>query len=106
MSLGYQDTKGAIPNTDLTKYTVNFSGTTELSKRLTANIVATYVLNESDNLPGGGYDENNIMQSLGSWFGRQVNMETLKENWDKNDVWGNPYNWNRSYHNNPYWTRQ
>ncbi len=104
MSLGYQNTRGAIPNTDLTKYTVNFSGTTELSKRLTATVIATYVLNESDNLPGGGYDENNIMQSLGSWFGRQVNMETLKENWDKDDVWGNPYNWNRSYHNNPYWT--
>lgn len=104
LSLGYQNTVGAIPNTDLSKYTVNFNANTELSKRLSATVIATYVLNESDNLPGGGYDENNIMQSIGSWFGRQVSMQSLEEGWDKLDVFGDPFNWNRSYHNNPYWT--
>jgi TonB-linked SusC/RagA family outer membrane protein len=118
LGLGYQNTAGAIPNTDLEKYTVNFSGNVQLSKRLNAIATVTYVENESTNLPGGGYDENNIMQSLGSWFGRQVNMQSLLEGtngllvpgadpekgWLKTDLWGRPYNWNSNYHNNPYWT--
>jgi len=104
LGLGYQDTKGVIPNTDLKKYSVNFNSNMELSKRWSAGVTGTYVQNRSDNLPGGGYDGNNIMQSIGSWFGRQVDMKTLKDNWETVDVFGNAYNWNRSYHNNPYFT--
>lgn len=104
LALGYQDTKGSIPNTDLTKYTVNFNGNMALTEKFTATANITYVQNQSDNLPGGGYDENNIMQSLGGWFGRQVNMQNLKDNWETDNVFGNPYNWNTNYHNNPYWT--
>ncbi|MCK7541804.1 MAG: hypothetical protein MZV63_68440 [Marinilabiliales bacterium] len=58
----------------------------------------------NDNLPGQGYDENNIMQSIGGWFGRQVDMTDLKENWETYMPNGMPYNWNSNYHNNPYWT--
>lgn len=104
LALGYRDTKGAIPNTDLTRYTVNFSGSQQLSDKFTASVTTTFVQNKSDNLPGGGYDANNIMQSIGSWFGRQVDMQSLEDNWDTYNVFGNPYNWNTNYHNNPYWT--
>ncbi|MCX6235281.1 MAG: SusC/RagA family TonB-linked outer membrane protein [Bacteroidetes bacterium] len=104
LSLSSQNITGAIPNTDLKKYSVNFNGSMELSKRLTANATITYVQNQSDNLPGNGYDENNIMQSLGSWWGRQINMQNLKDHWQDFDGFGQPYNWNSSYHNNPYWT--
>ncbi len=96
--------KGAIPNTDLTRNNISFNGTMNLTDRFTASASLNYVRNHSNNLPGGGYDENNIMQSLGSWFGRQINMQSLEDHWDELDPWGNPYNWNRSYHNNPYWT--
>ncbi len=96
--------KGTIPNTDLTRYSVNFAGNLKLSSRLTATANLTYVNNHSDNLPGGGYDVNNVMQSIGSWFGRQINMASLREHWNEFDPYGNPYNWNHSYHNNPYWT--
>ena len=64
----------------------------------------TYTQSKSDNLPGQGYDENNVMQSLGGWFGRQVDMASLKANWNTYNQYGNPYNWNSNYHNNPYWT--
>ena len=104
LSLSRQDVKGALPNTDLTKNTVNFTGNLQLTKRFSANAVVNYVQNHSDNLPGGGYDENNVMQSIGSWFGRQVNMQSLKDNWDTFGENGLPYNWNSSYHNNPYFT--
>ena len=100
----YDNVKGTIPNTDLTKNTVNTSVHINLSKRFTVDATASYINNKSDNLPGQGYAVNNVMQSLGSWFGRQVNMEHLKQHWDELNPWGNPYNWNSSYHNNPYWT--
>jgi len=104
LSLNRADQKGAIPNTDLTRTNVSLSGTLNLSPKFSGGGSISYIQNKSDNLPGGGYDGNNIMQSVGSWFGRQVNMESLKDNWQNEDAFGNPYNWNRSYHNNPYWT--
>ncbi|MCD4745787.1 MAG: SusC/RagA family TonB-linked outer membrane protein [Bacteroidales bacterium] len=104
LSLGNTNQTGAIPNTDLKRTNIGFSGTVNLTKRLTAIANINYIRNKSDNIPGGGYDENNIMQSIGSWFGRQVNMTSLKDNWETLDAFENPYNWNRSYHNNPYWT--
>jgi len=104
LSISNLNVKGAVPNTDLKKNSISFSGNLLLSDRLTANATFSYVNNRSNNLPGGGYDENNVMQSIGSWFGRQVDMNDLRENWEELDPYGLPYNWNHSYHNNPYWT--
>jgi len=104
LSLSQQDVQGTIPNTDLTKNSISFNGNQDLADWLSASISANYVRNESDNLPGQGYGPNNVMQSLGGWFGRQVDMDDLEENWDTFNVFGNPYNWNTNYHNNPYWT--
>ena len=104
--LGLSNTKilGTVPNTDLKRNNVSFRGLLNVSERFTAQVSANYIQNKSDNLPGVGYDVNNVMQSIGGWFGRQVNMEDLNENWATRDVFGRPYNWNHSYHNNPYWT--
>ncbi|MBI9035927.1 MAG: SusC/RagA family TonB-linked outer membrane protein, partial [Bacteroidales bacterium] len=96
--------KGVVPNTDLKKNSFNFNGGYKLSKRINVNASATYVKNQSDNLPGGGYGAENVMQSLGSWFGRQVNMDALRDNYDELDAFGKPYTWSYYYHNNPYWT--
>jgi TonB-linked SusC/RagA family outer membrane protein len=104
LGLSNQDIKGAIPNTDLKKNSVNLAGSMNLSKRFKADAVINYVDNKSDNLPGGGYDENNVMQSLGGWFGRQVDMDALRDGYEDLNAFGNPYGWNSSYHNNPYWT--
>jgi len=100
----YDDVTGTIPNTGEIKHNFNVSGHIQLAKKLSADANVNYVNNHSDNLPGQGYDVNNVMQSLGSWFGRQVNMQSLKDHWNELNPWGNPYNWNSSYHNNPYWT--
>ena len=44
------------------------------------------------------------MQSLGQWFGRQVNMQNLQDLAGEIDpITGYPMNWNHSYHDNPYW---
>lgn len=104
ISYTYNRNTGVIPNTDLTKHNMSFSGHLQMTKKLSADINFNYVNNHSNNLPGQGYDVNNVMQSLGSWFGRQINMASLKANWNTFNPWGNPYNWNSAYHNNPYWT--
>lgn len=95
---------GTIPNTDLTRYSVMFNGDMDISPRFTANATINYVKNTSDNLPGGGYDVGNVMQSIGGWFGRQVDMQALEDNWDTKDPYGRWYNWNSNYHNNPFFT--
>ena len=104
LSISNQTVKGAIPNTDLTKNSVFLFGQVQITKKLKAEANVNYVNNHSYNLPGGGYDENNVMQSIGSWFGRQVNMQSLRDHWMELDPLGYPYNWNQSYHNNPYYT--
>ncbi len=104
LSIGNQTVKGAIPNTDLTKNSVYLNGRIQLTNKLKAEANVDYVNNHSNNLPGGGYDANNVMQSIGSWFGRQINMQSLRDHWNELDPLGYPYNWNHSYHNNPYYT--
>ncbi len=100
----YNDVQGIIPNTDMYKNSVNFTGNYKMTDRFQASANVTYVSNYSSNLPGNGYDPNNVMQSMGSWFGRQVNMQSLKDHWSELDPFGKPYTWSYYYHNNPYWT--
>nr|WP_320021749.1 SusC/RagA family TonB-linked outer membrane protein [uncultured Draconibacterium sp.] len=102
--LSRQDITGTIPNTDMDRTTASLSGSITAAKRLTAQGSVTYTQTKSDNIPSQGYTPNNVMQSIGGWFGRQVDMGALKENWDTYNMHGNPYNWNSNYHNNPYWT--
>src|SRR5512133_3083627 len=96
--------RGIIPNTDQDRTQVNVNTTAKISPKLEADVNLNYVLTTNDNLPGQGYSANNIMQSIGGWFGRQVDMTSLKENWDTWMPNGFPYSWNSAYHNNPYWT--
>ncbi len=96
--------RGIIPNTDQDRTQVNLNTTAKISPKLEADINLNYVLTTNDNLPGQGYSANNIMQSIGGWFGRQVDMTDLKENWETWMPNGFPYSWNSAYHNNPYWT--
>ncbi len=102
LSFANSTSTGTIPNTDLKRNSINFSGTTNVTDRLTARVTGTYVRNYSDNLPGGGYEADNVMQSIGGWFGRQVDMKALEANWQRRDPFGYYYNWNQTYFSNPY----
>ena len=99
-----QTERGIIPNTDQDRNQIGLSTTANISPKLQAVVNINYALTTNDNLPGQGYDANNVMQSIGGWFGRQVDMTDLKENWETWMPNGMPYNWNSNYHNNPYWT--
>lgn len=95
---------GAIPNTDQKRNSLNATSTINITDKLKAELNVNYINTSNDNLPGQGYDSGNVMQSIGGWFGRQVDMKLLEENWETYMPNGYPYNWNSNYHNNPYWT--
>ncbi|PWG82750.1 SusC/RagA family TonB-linked outer membrane protein, partial [Pararcticibacter amylolyticus] len=101
-SLGNQKQKGTIPNTDQTRYTLQLNTTQDVTSRLKINTVVNFIRTENDNLVGQGYNSFNPMQSIGGWFGRQVDMKDLEANWDNEFSNGFPYNWNSNFHDNPY----
>ena len=104
LSLSNQKVKGIMPNTDLTRNNIGINGNVVLSSKLNFGGSVSYISNKSDNIAENGYNGGNPMQSIGEWFGRQVDMTVLKEKWNTIDPkTGLPFNWNHSYHNNPYW---
>jgi TonB-linked SusC/RagA family outer membrane protein len=105
LSLSNQDVKGMLPNTDLKKNNVTFSAGLNVTSKFRVNASANYISNKSDNIMSAGYTSAGVFQSTCQWFGRQVDMLALKEYWEEIDpVTNQPYNWNHSYHDNPYWT--
>jgi TonB-linked SusC/RagA family outer membrane protein len=92
--------KGMLPNTDYKKNTLSFGGSANATDKLNISGTVNYVNAKSENLPGYGYDAQNVFQQF-LWAARQVNYPDLKEY--KNPD-GSKYNWNYNYHNNPYFT--
>lgn len=102
LSLSNQKQVGTIPNTDQKRYTILLNTTQNFTDRLRATTLINYVRTENDNLVGQGYNNFNPMQSIGGWFGRQVDMNDLRANYNKDLDNGFPYNWNNNFHDNPY----
>lgn len=103
-SISYRDQKGTVPNTDQKRYSAQLNSFFKLNNYISYDMSASYTRTLSDNLVAQGYGGNNPINSLFAWSGRQINMKTLKENWDQKDANGNYtyYNWNPNYHMNPY----
>ncbi|QIH35102.1 SusC/RagA family TonB-linked outer membrane protein [Sphingobacterium sp. DR205] len=104
-SLSFRDQKGTVPNTDQKKYSAQVNNSYKISEKVSYDIMSSFTRTESDNLIMQGYDGANPMNGL-IWFGRQVDMKDLKNNWDQRDAQGNYtyYNWNSIYHMNPYYS--
>jgi TonB-linked SusC/RagA family outer membrane protein len=105
-SVSYRDQTGTVPNTDQKRYSGQFNTEMKLNKVVSFDVSANYTRTQSDNLLGQGYGGNNPINSLTVWSGRQINMQSLKENWNQKDATGEYtfYNWNMNYHMNPYFT--
>ncbi|MDR0536687.1 MAG: SusC/RagA family TonB-linked outer membrane protein [Tannerellaceae bacterium] len=105
-SLSVRDEIGTVPNTDQKRYSGQFSSTMTLNKYFSLEMMGNYTHTRSENLLGQGYGNNNPINSLTVWSGRQINMQTLKDNWNQKDAAGNytHYNWIGTYHVNPYFT--
>ena len=104
VSLSYRNQTGTVPNTDQSRYGAQFNTQMTLNRFFSFDFAGNYTRTESANLVNQGYRGNNPLNSLIAWSGRQIDMKPMKENWDQKDEAGNYtfYNWNTSYHINPY----
>jgi TonB-linked SusC/RagA family outer membrane protein len=107
LSVSNMNLDGMSPGNIMNRLNLGIKGGANITDRLTANASVTYVDQDTENRPGTGYDEDNPMQQF-IWFGRQVDMNALKNYRCTGDevtpcTIGGQYNWNYNYHNNPYW---
>jgi TonB-linked SusC/RagA family outer membrane protein len=110
LSLGADNVKGIFPNNLFQRRTASLTGTFKASERWTADGSVQYIQNSGRNRPGVGYSGRNPLQSMFNWFGRQVDMEALRNFSQSGATIGGPvnreFNWNYSYHNNPFWVME
>ena len=104
ISLSYRNEVGTIPNTDQQRYSGQFNTKMILNKQFSVEMMGNFTHTNSANIVGQGYANNNPINGMFNWSGRQINMQALKDNWDQKDASGNYtyYNWMDEYHMNPF----
>ncbi|MFN2603688.1 MAG: SusC/RagA family TonB-linked outer membrane protein [Gemmatimonadaceae bacterium] len=108
ISFGSDQQLGYIPNNTFHKTNGSLNATVRVNDKLSADASLQFIRNTGQNRPGTGYTQSVVEQFI--WFGRQVDMAALKAGYfgnlgsgPANGPEGREYNWNYSYHNNPYW---
>ncbi|MEO5904493.1 MAG: SusC/RagA family TonB-linked outer membrane protein [Gemmatimonadaceae bacterium] len=105
LSLGADNISGYIPNNTFHKTNGLLNASLRVNRKLSTDANLQYIRNTGANRPGVGY-QNGIMEQF-VWFGRQVDMNALKNYNAGGASNGGPssreYNWNYNYHNNPFW---
>ncbi|MEO6815030.1 MAG: SusC/RagA family TonB-linked outer membrane protein [Ginsengibacter sp.] len=99
--LSYNNFKqqGVIPNSEQGKNSVSLNTTLRLTPKLSFTVDANYFKNAANNIPGSGGKRSTSTMLQFTWFGRQVDINQLRNYLDGN---GNTFNWNNSYYSNPY----
>lgn len=98
-SYNNMDQKGVIPNSSQSRNSFLLNANYKISPKLTLGGMANFVNTSADNLPGSGGRRATSTMLQFTWFGRQVDVNQLKQYKDAN---GNNINWNNSYYSNPY----
>ncbi len=105
ISLGRDNISGYVPNNSFSKTSGLINGTVRVSEKLTTDGTLSYTHNTAMNRPGVGYNNGILEQFV--WFGRQVDMNALRQYSKGGASNGGPsnreFNWNYNYHNNPLW---
>ena len=104
--LGYTrlDEKGMIPNTDLKRNSLSFSGGYNLSEKLTAKAYVSYIKSSSDNRPSISYGTESLMYLFSCWLPPSVKVSDMKRLWMNGADNLRQYGFNYNYHDNPYLT--
>ena len=107
VSFGRDNITGYIPNNNFQKTSGLLSGSLTVSDKLSTDATLQYIHNLAMNRPGVGYN-NGILESF-VWFGRQVDVNALRNYAQGGAVNNGPanreFNWNYNYHNNPFWVQ-
>lgn len=98
------DQTGIVPNTDLKRNTVSFSGGYNLTDKFSARAFVSYIKSNSGNRPSISYGTESIMYLFTSWFPRSVKLSDMKRLWQPGLEGIKQFGWNYNYHDNPYLT--
>ena len=90
---------GVIPNSDQGRNSFLLNTSYRITPKLTLHAIANYIRDDAANLPGSGGKRSTSTMLQFTWFGRQVDINRLKNYIDAD---GNTFNWNNSYYSNPY----
>lgn len=90
---------GVIPNSDQGRNSFSLNTSYRITPKLTVHAVANYIRDDAANLPGAGGKRSTSTMLQFTWFGRQVDINRLKNYIDED---GKTFNWNNSYYSNPY----
>ncbi len=116
-SISYVDQIGTVPNTDQKKLNIGLNSSFKLTEKLSVDANINFVNLSNDNLPTQGYTVRNPLWGMNVWYGRQVDMNYLRDNYteniegivlneDKIETLGDtPLNWMTGYGtdgNNPF----
>jgi TonB-linked SusC/RagA family outer membrane protein len=100
LSFNNEKQSGVIPNSRAGKNNFAFKANYALTSKLKVGISANYIDENAPNLPGSGGKRSTSTMLQFTWFGRQVDVNRLRNYKDAN---GNTFNWNNSYYSNPFW---
>ena len=95
---------GIVPNTDLKRNTVSFTGGYNLTDKFSARAFVSYIKNNSGNRPSISYGTESIMYLFTSWLPRSVNLADMKRLYMPGLDGRRQFSWNYNYHDNPYLT--
>lgn len=110
--LGYTlyDQDGILPNSNIRRNTLDFTGTHDFTEKLTATVNATYTRTDGKGRYGTGYSGTNIFQSMRQWNQANVDFEAQKDAYfstRRNITWNYTNalagNFAPIYTDNPYW---
>lgn len=100
--------EGNLPNSEIKRNTVNFSGSHDLTDKVTASTTFNFVKTDGKGRYGTGYDSKNVMQQFRQWFQLNVDLKEMKDAYfltKENITWNpnSPSNLAPIYSDNPYW---
>ncbi|MBX0290807.1 SusC/RagA family TonB-linked outer membrane protein [Hymenobacter sp. HSC-4F20] len=110
--LGYNNIrdKGIMENSQINKNIVNFSGSLNLSPKLTTSASINYTRVDGKGRYGTGYGDGNVITNFRQWWQTNVDVKAQRDAYMRT---GDNVTWNWSdpndlvpiYWNNPYWVR-
>jgi len=103
VSLTNLDSEGILPNIDYKRQTYAISGSYNLKPWFKVSSSINYVNSGSNNRPNNSYGTENIMY-LWAWFGRQIDMNSLRDYWQPGLEGRQQFNYNYNWHDNPFFT--
>ncbi|MFV0505517.1 MAG: SusC/RagA family TonB-linked outer membrane protein [Bacteroidales bacterium] len=99
-SLTNQDSKGIVPNNNLSRQTINLRGFSKLGEKIEFDSKITYIRSNVKNRPALAEDGANIIQTL-AILPRNISLESLENNtinekgevnkWTVDNTFSNPY---------------